>query len=123
MNVDPGRETPLFVQIAESIEDDVFTGLYVEGDRVPSTNEVAALFGINPHTVLKGMNILVDEGIIYKRRGMGMYVQDGAREKVRAKRESAFGERYVSALVAEAKKLGLTKEQVIDLIEKGYDHA
>ena len=123
MNVDPGRETPLFVQIAESIEDDVFTGLYVEGDRVPSTNEVAALFGINPHTVLKGMNILVDEGIIYKRRGMGMYVQDGAREKVRAKRESAFDERYVSALVAEAKKLGLTKEQVIDLIEKGYDHA
>ena len=68
MNVDPGRETPLFVQIAESIEDDVFTGLYVEGDRVPSTNEVAALFGINPHTVLKGMNILVDEGIIHKRR-------------------------------------------------------
>lgn len=52
-----------------------------------------------------------------------MYVQDGAREKVRAKRESAFDERYVSALVAEAKKLGLTKEQVIDLIEKGYDHA
>ena len=78
MNVDPGRETPLFVQIAESIEDDVFTGLYVEGDRVPSTNEVAALFGINPHTVLKGMNILVDEGIIHKRRGMGMFVSEGA---------------------------------------------
>ncbi len=78
MNVDPGRETPLFVQIAESIEDDVFTGLYAEGDRVPSTNEVAALFGINPHTVLKGMNILVDEGIIHKRRGMGMFVSDGA---------------------------------------------
>lgn len=118
MNIDPGRDVPLFVQIAEQIEDDVFTGAYAEGDRVPSTNELAALLGINPHTVLKGMNILVDEGIIYKRRGMGMYVQDGAREKVRAKRESAFGERYVSALVAEAKKLGLTKEQVIDLIEK-----
>ena len=123
MNIDPGRDVPLFVQIAEQIEDDVFTGAYAEGDRVPSTNELAALLGINPHTVLKGMNILVDEGIISKRRGMGMYVQDGAREKVRAKRESAFGERYVSALVAEAKKLGLTKEQVIDLIEKGYDHA
>ena len=67
MKVDPSIETPLFVQIAESIEDDVFTGVYGEGDRVPSTNEVAALFGINPHTVLKGMNLLVDEGIIYKR--------------------------------------------------------
>ena len=123
MNIDPGRDVPLFVQIAEQIEDDVFTGAYAEGDRVPSTNELAALLGINPHTVLKGMNILVDEGIIYKRRGMGMYVQTGAGEKVRAKRRNAFDERFVQALVAEAKKLGLTKEQVIDLIEKGYDHA
>ena len=123
MNIDPGRDVPLFVQIAEQIEDDVFTGAYAEGDRVPSTNELAALLGINSHTVLKGMNILVDEGIIYKRRGMGMYVQTGAGEKVRAKRRNAFDERFVQALVAEAKKLGLTKQQVVDLVEKGYDHA
>lgn len=123
MNIDPGSDVPLFVQIAEQIEDDVFTGVYVEGDRVPSTNELSALLGINPHTVLKGMNILVDEGIIYKRRGMGMYVQDGAADKVRAKRKGAFEERYVRALLAEAKKLGLKKAQVIDLIEKGYGHA
>ena len=123
MNIDPGSDVPLFVQIAEQIEDDVFTGVYVEGDRVPSTNELSALLGINPHTVLKGMNILVDEGIIYKRRGMGMYVQDGAVDKVRAKRKGAFEERYVRALLAEAKKLGLKKAQVIALIEKGYGHA
>lgn len=123
MNIDPGSDVPLFVQIAEQIEDDVFTGAYAEGDRVPSTNELAALLGINPHTVLKGMNILVDEGVIYKRRGMGMYVQDGAADTVRAKRKGAFEERYVSALVAEAKKLGLAKQQVIALIEKGYGHA
>lgn len=122
VNIDPGSDVPLFVQIAEQIEDDVFTGAFAEGDRVPSTNELAALLGINPHTVLKGMNILVDEGVIYKRRGMGMYVQDGARDKVRAKRKSAFDERYVTALVAEAKKLGLTKEQVVELVEKGYGH-
>lgn len=122
MNVDPDRETPLFVQIAESIEDDVFTGLYVEGDRVPSTNEVAALFGINPHTVLKGMNILVDEGIIHKRRGMGMFVSDGALERIRSKRQAAFFERYVEALVAEAGKLGMGKAQVLALVEKGFDH-
>ena len=123
MNIDPGRDVPLFVQIAEQIEDDVFTGAYAEGDRVPSTNELAALLGINPHTVLKGMNILVDEDIIYKRRGMGLYVQTGAADKVRAKRRSAFDERFVAALVAEAKKLGLTKEQVVAMIEKGYGHA
>ena len=91
MNIDPGSDVPLFVQIAEGI--------------------------------LKGMNILVVEGIIYKRRGMGMYVQTGAGEKVRAKRRNAFDERFVQALVAEAKKLGLTKQQVVDLVEKGYDHA
>ena len=106
MNVDPGRETPLFVQIAESIEDDVFTGLYVEGDRVPSTNEVAALF----------------EGIIHKRRGMGMFVSDGALERIRSKRQAAFFERYVEALVAEAGKLGMGKAQVLALVEKGFDH-
>lgn len=122
MNVDPSRETPLFIQIAESIEDDVFTGIYAEGDRVPSTNEVAALFGINPHTVLKGMNLLVDEGIIHKRRGMGMYVSDGALDAIRAKRQAAFAERYVDALVAEARKLGMTKRQVLTLVEKGFDH-
>lgn len=122
MNVDPSRETPLFIQIAESIEDDVFTGVYSEGDRVPSTNEVAALFGINPHTVLKGMNILVDEGIIHKRRGMGMYVSEGALDTIRAKRQAVFAERYVDALVAEARKLGMTKEQVLALIEKGFVH-
>ena len=115
MNIDPGSDVPLFVQIAEGIEEDVFTGSYA--------NELSALLGINPHTVLKGMNILVDEGIIYKRRGMGMYVQTGAGEKVRAKRRNAFDERFVQALVAEAKKLGLTKQQVVDLVEKGYDHA
>ena len=122
MKVDPSIETPLFIQIAESIEDDVFTGIYVEGDRVPSTNEVAALFGINPHTVLKGMNLLVDEGIIHKRRGMGMYVSDGALGAIRAKRQAAFAERYVDALVAEARKLGMTKEQVLALVEKGLGH-
>lgn len=122
MKVDPSIETPLFVQIAESIEDDVFTGVYGEGDRVPSTNEVAALFGINPHTVLKGMNLLVDEGIIHKRRGMGMYVSDGALGAIRAKRQAAFSERYVDALVAEARKLGMTKEQVLALVEKGLGH-
>lgn len=123
MNIDPGSDVPLFVQIAEGIEEDIFTGSYAEGDRIPSTNELSALLGINPHTVLKGMNILVDEGIIYKRRGMGMYVQTGAGEKVRAKRRNAFDERFVQALAAEAKKLGLTKQQVVDLVEKGYDHA
>lgn len=122
MKVDPSIETPLFIQIAESIEDDVFTGVYGEGDRVPSTNEVAALFGINPHTVLKGMNLLVDEGIIHKRRGMGMYVSDGALDAIRAKRQAAFAERYVDALVAEARKLGMTKEQVLALVEKGLGH-
>lgn len=123
MNIDPAKDVPLFVQIAEGIEEDIFTGMFAEQDRIPSTNELSALLGINPHTVLKGMNILVDEGIIYKRRGMGMYVQTGAAEKVRAKRQSAFDECFVQALVAEAKKLGLTKQQVIDLIEKGYSHA
>ena len=78
MTIDPTSEKPIFLQIAEQLEDAIFTGIYPEGEKVPSTNEIAALLAINPHTVLKGMNLLVDEGIIYKKRGLGMFVSDGA---------------------------------------------
>ena len=69
MRINPNSEKPIFMQIAEQLEDAIFTGIYPEESKVPSTNEIAALFNINPHTVLKGMNLLVDEAIIYKKRG------------------------------------------------------
>ncbi|OUP51281.1 GntR family transcriptional regulator [Lachnoclostridium sp. An181] len=122
MYIDPGNEKPIFLQIAEQLEDSIFTGLYSEEEKIPSTNEISSLFHINPHTVLKGMNLLVDDGVIYKKRGLGMYVAKGAVEKIRAKRQNLFYDQYIATLIDEAKKLQLSKEQIVKLIERGYDN-
>lgn len=122
MNINPNIEKPIFIQIAEQLEDSIFTGVFPEETKIPSTNELSALLNINPHTVLKGMNLLVDEEIIYKKRGLGMFVKEGAVNKIRLKRQSQFYEQYVDSLIQEASKLQMTKEEVISLIERGFDH-
>lgn len=122
MKIDTGLEKPIFIQISEQIEEAIFTGIYQEEDKIPSTNELALLLNINPHTVLKGMNLLVEEEIIYKKRGLGMYVRDGAMEKITNKRRNSFYEQYINTLIQEAKKLKMSKEQIITLIERGYEY-
>ncbi len=121
LKINTNIDKPIFIQIAEQLEDSIFTGIFPEETKIPSTNEISALLNINPHTVLKGMNMLVDEEIIYKKRGLGMYVKDGAVKKIRQKRQSQFYNQYVAALIEEASKLQMTKEDVIKLIERGYE--
>ena len=120
MNVNPNIDKPIFIQIAEQLEDSIFTGVFPEETQIPSTNEISALLNINPHTVLKGMNLLVNDEIIYKKRGLGMFVMEGAVGKIRQKRQSQFYEQYISTLINEAKKLEISKEDIISLIERGY---
>lgn len=120
MNIDTSSEKPIFIQIAEQLEDSIFIGVFQEETKIPSTNEISALFNINPHTVLKGMNMLVDNNIIYKKRGLGMYVMQGAVEKIRTKRQEQFYSQYIESLMEEAKKLGMTKDQIIKMIEEGF---
>ncbi len=120
MNVSSSTEKPIFIQIAEQLEDKIFTGVFPEETQIPSMNEISAQLTVNPHTVLKGMNILTDEQIIYKKRGLGMFVSSGAVEKIRRKRQSRFYKQYVAALIEEAKKLKMTKEDIVLLIERGY---
>lgn len=122
LNINPNIEKPIFIQIAEQLEDSIFTGVFPEETKIPSTNEISALLNINPHTVLKGMNILVDEEIIYKKRGLGMFVKTGAVEKIRKKRQGQFYDQFVAALIEEAEKLKMTKEEIIALIERGYEN-
>lgn len=107
---------PIFLQIAEQIENDIISGALPEETQVPSTNELAAYLRINPATAGKGVNLLVDTGILYKKRGIGMFVADGARERLVAQRRDRFREQYLAPLVAEAGKLGITPEQLADMI-------
>lgn len=110
---------PIFVQIAELIENDIIDGTVPEETQVPSTNQFAAFYSINPATAAKGVNLLVEQGILYKKRGIGMFVAAGARSELTNKRRQQFYEQYVAAMIREAAKLGITTEQLSEMIRKG----
>src|SRR5579885_3878217 len=90
---------PIFVQIAERIENDIISGELGEESQVPSTNQFASFYQINPATAAKGVNLLVDQGILYKKRGLGMYVAPGARERLIEKRREQFFEHYIVTML------------------------
>ena len=110
---------PLFLQIAEGIEDGILSGIFPEEGQVPSTTEISSSYKINPATVLKGMNLLVEQGLIYKKRGLGLFVQQGAAEKIRKKRKDAFYEDFILSLCREARRLKLGKEELFEMMERG----
>jgi DNA-binding transcriptional regulator YhcF (GntR family) len=109
---------PIFGQIAERIEEDILAGRLAEEEQVPSTNQFATLYQINPATAAKGVNLLVDQGILYKKRGLGMYVAPGAYAKLLEKRREQFFERYVMSMLPEAEKLGITTKQLTEMIQR-----
>ncbi len=109
--------TPLFVQIAEQLADDIVDGVLAEGARVPSTNELAAFYRINPATAAKGINLLVDDAVLEKRRGIGMFVAAGAQEQLRATRRKRFAEQYIDPMLAEATRLGIDTDSLVSLIQ------
>ncbi|MCU1446048.1 GntR family transcriptional regulator [Cryobacterium sp.] len=113
--MDEGR--PIFQQIAERVENDILSGALVEEGQVPSTNEFAMFYRINPATAGKGVNLLVEQGILYKRRGIGMFVAAGARERITARRREQFVLEYVAPMLAEAASLGIAPGQLTQLID------
>ena len=115
------QEKSIYLQIAEMIETDILRDIILEEERVPSTNELAKLYAINPATAAKGVNILVDEGVLYKKRGIGMFVSAGAKEAILSRRKNEFYDNYVKKLLEEAASIGLGKEEVIQLIQSGNE--
>ena len=115
------QEKSIYLQIAEMIETDILRDILLEEERVPSTNELEKLYAINPATAAKGVNILVDEGVLYKKRGIGMFVSAGAKEAILSRRKNEFYDNYVKKLLEEAASIGLGKEEVIQLIQSGNE--
>jgi GntR family transcriptional regulator len=114
--------TPLFAQVADRLAGEIADGGLAEGERVPSTNELAAFYRINPATAAKGINVLADDGLLEKRRGIGMFVAAGARQRLLAGRRSEFTRRYVEPLLTEAARLGIETDELLALIkEAGID--
>lgn len=120
MTNEPGNQgnglTPLFLVIAQGIEAGILDGSFPEGSQVPSTNELAVFHRINPATAAKGVAHLATDGTIYKRRGIGMFVAEGARAQLLKRREQQFEQHFVAPLAAEADLLGISPDRVLELV-------
>lgn len=120
MHFEFSGDEPLFKQVADQLGEAIVAGVFEEGAQVPSTTEISTVYRINPATVLKGMNLLVAQGLLEKRRGLGMFVAVGARERATADKREAFLTQRVTEFVAEARSLGIGPKELAELIEKGY---
>lgn len=116
------QEKSIYLQISEMIENDILRGIILEEERVPSTNELAKNYSINPATAAKGINILVEDEILYKKRGIGMFVATGAKEKIMEQRREKFYDSYIRKLLIEASSIGISKEDLVRMIEKNHDN-
>ena len=111
-------DTPIYIQVAEQIKDAILSGAFPEETQIPSTTEVSVTYKINPATALRGVTLLVDAGILYKKRGVGIFVQKGAAEKILNQRKDAFYNGYIIRLLEEAKKLHISRQEIIRMIEE-----
>lgn len=113
-----GSSEPLFMQIANDLERQILSGALPEDTQVPSTNELASFHRINPATAAKGVSLLADRGILYRKRGLGVFVSAGARKKLVAERRRTFKDRFVKPMLREAMSLDLEVEDVLGIIRE-----
>lgn len=119
MGTEFSADTPIFLQIAEQIESAIISGALEEGAQAPSTTEISVRYKINPATALKGVTRLADDGVLFKKRGLGMFVAEGARRMIIDKRRRLFYEKYVVPLLNEAEILAFSYEQIDEMIRRG----
>ncbi|MFO3666087.1 GntR family transcriptional regulator [Anaerococcus sp. ENR0831] len=110
----------IFEQVAEMVENQILDGLLNPEDQSPSTTDFANIYGINPATARKGLNILVDEGILYKKRGMGMFVTSEAKKIISEKRKNEYLTNILPDLIKNIQMLGISQDELIKEIEKNY---
>ncbi|MFI7600820.1 GntR family transcriptional regulator [Actinoplanes sp. NPDC049681] len=111
--------SPIYLQIAEGIKNDILSGALEEDGQVMSTNQYAAFYRINPATAAKGFAQLVDDGVLYKKRGIGMFVSPDARQKLRDERRKRFFAEVVDPMLAEARMIGVSIEEIKKHIDGG----
>lgn len=115
--LDLNSDKSIYIQIAELIENEILLENLKEEDQAPSTNQFAKVYNINPATARKGLNILVDEELLYKKRGMGMFVSPGARKRILKKRQNTFFKEILPEIITEANRLEISVDEIIRFIE------
>ena len=116
-----GEDKSIYIQISEMIEDEILRDILREEEQVPSTTELSKFYKINPATAAKGINLLVDKDILYKKRGLGMFVREGAKKSIQETRKQGFYDNYVKAIISEAKLIGISKEELKKMIDSNLD--
>ena len=109
---------PIFYQIKEKIKDDILAGVYQPHELILSTNQIAKLFSVNPATAVKSVSMLQNEGIVYKKRGIGMCVSEHAKAQILQERTDQFYQQVLVQTIAEAKKIGLSKSELLRIIQE-----
>lgn len=112
---------PIYLQISQFVENEIINNRLVAEDKVPSTNEFSKSMNVNPATAGKGLNELVDRGILYKKRGLGMFVTEEAKNIIVNKRKEYFTKNLLPEFLKEAKQLNISKEELIDRIGSEFD--
>ena len=118
MNTQLDEQKTIYTQISELIATDILRGVLLEEERVPSTNELARRYTINPATAAKGLGLLVEAGILYKKRGIGMFVSKGAKLVIQNQRKREFQEIRIRELKQEAARLGISREELIAMLQE-----
>ncbi len=120
MELDMVGDKPIYVQISEWLENEILCERIRENEKVYSQYQLAEMFNINPATAAKGINILADQGILYKKRGLGMFLSANAKEKIRYRRKNHTLKRLVEEVAIEARRLGVDEEELIGMMREGF---
>ena len=121
MNYSFTDDRPIFQQLAEYLKEDIMNGVYQEGSPIPSSTQLSVELKINPATTMKAVNLLVEEGLVEKKRGIGMFVRTGAREEVIMMKRKTFMDDHIRPLVRAALSLGITEEELTHMVRGGFD--
>jgi GntR family transcriptional regulator len=106
---------PIYRQLRDRVVEMILEGVLGDGDALPSVRSVAAEYRLNPLTVLKGYQELVDEGLVEKRRGRGMFIMDGAKKALLAGERELFLNEQWPSVVATIRRLGLDLDDLVEI--------
>ena len=120
---DLAQSLPIYIRIVEGVKEAILNGELKEESQLPSTTYLSKKYGINIATVNKAINMLVDEGLAYKKRGIGMFVKKGALKSLINERKKVFKERYVKATLIEAKRLNIGSEELQQIVKEAFEEA
>lgn len=118
MKLNADSMKPIYVQIAEWLETEILTGRIAQDEKMYSQYQLAEMFTINPATAAKGLTILADEGILYKKRGLGMFVSDTARDRIMKRRKNETLKQMVLDLITEADHLNIDEDELISMLRE-----